>query len=215
MLVRSALALLVFTLHVHALSNTCIYPMCRSSPRLAEVIQPVCQTVFAHFNLVLHGLDGDLREVEHNYMIIIAKGINHGRLRDSLQMIDPASIFHIEGVGEKAFPSLHHHGEKTIPPHHTSRDEGDNEAHHQKHHDHGADEDARKLLSNQDGFFGLDWELLLEEEGHHERKDNKGMHASAEVTQKEEGRSSSQRYLCARWTLVASGFAALSLQLIH
>ena len=58
---------------------------------------------------MLHGLDGDLRDIEKNFMMITWKGIRDGRLDRSLLVVDPDTIFAVEGIGHEAFPSTHRH----------------------------------------------------------------------------------------------------------
>ncbi|CAB9511833.1 expressed unknown protein [Seminavis robusta] len=70
-----------------------------------------CQTVYAHYNLLLKHLDGHLEEIEKNYMMITWKGIREGRLDRSLLVMNPETIFAVEGIGHNVFPSSHrHHG---------------------------------------------------------------------------------------------------------
>ena len=92
-------------------------------------------------------------------------------------MIDPTSIHHIEGVGEKAFPSLHGKGKKTIPPHHTSHDETETEGGDHKHHKHHhkTDQRDRQNTVSHDFLDDPNWAKLLEQEGY--EKNPKGLFA--------------------------------------
>ena len=73
---------------------------------------PLCQIVYAHFDVLVPHLDGNMAEIEHKYVEMVQHAIQHGMLEESLETVDPQEkhTFHIEGVGKHRYPLENMHG---------------------------------------------------------------------------------------------------------
>ena len=73
---------------------------------------PLCQIVFAHFDVLISHLDGNLHEIEKQYRAMVKHGIEDGLLQESVDATDKQEHpdFHIEGAGAHAYPleNMHH-----------------------------------------------------------------------------------------------------------
>lgn len=56
-------------------------------------------------------MDGDIDKLEDEYISATTKAIKHGMLQDSLEKIEPKTIFKILGPGKHRYPveNTHHH----------------------------------------------------------------------------------------------------------
>ena len=69
---------------------------------------PLCQTIYAHYDLLVLNLDGDVDEIEENYMLVTETATNEGLLEKSLEAVSDTSAYTVEQAGSKPFTGSKH-----------------------------------------------------------------------------------------------------------
>lgn len=74
----------------------------------------MCQIVYAHFDVLISHLEGNLHEIESQYRAMVKHGIQDGLLQASVDATDKQAHpdFHIEGAGAHSYPLENMHHEK-------------------------------------------------------------------------------------------------------